>query len=307
MMQLGYLSAILPEASLADVLTTAEVLGYDCVELACWPVGDGGRRYAGVTHLDLNTDVAFAEGRQQLADSPVAVSALGYYPNALDADDRVASAAQQHLRVVIERAAELEVGTVTTFIGRDHTRSVEENWPRFVEVWTPLIEHAESHGVRVAIENCPMIFTADEWPGGKNLAFSPAIWRRMFEAVPSPSFGLNYDPSHLVWMQMDPVAPIRDFGDRIFHVHAKDVRVDRQKLDDLGTLAHPNDYHAPKLPGLGDLDWAAFFAALGDVRYRGPVVAEVEDRSYEGSEQDRRLALRQCHDFLRNYVPRRLP
>ena len=144
-----------------------------------------------------------------------------------------------------------------------------------------------------------MIFTGDEWPGGKNLAFNPVIWRRMFADIPSSNFGLNYDPSHLIWMQMDPIAPIKEFADRIFHIHAKDVRMDQDRLDDLGILAHPNDYHTPKLPGLGELDWPKFFSALGDARYQGPVVAEVEDRSYEGSDEAREMALRQCHTFLR--------
>ena len=303
MMSLGFLSAILPDASLGEVLALASRVGYDCVELACWPTGEGGRRYAGVTHIDVVQDDAAAI-RTQLDESGVAASALGYYPNPLSVDRDEAEAAQSHLRRVIEFAAALGIDRVNTFVGRDQTQSIDANWPRFLDVWTPLVAQAESHGVRIGIENCPMIFTEDEWPGGKNLAFAPVLWRRMFDDLPSDHFGLNYDPSHPIWLQMDPIAPIREFGDRIFHVHAKDVRVDRAALNDRGVLAHPNEWHAPKLPGLGDLDWGAFFAALGDIRYRGPVVAEVEDRSYEGSPADCELALVQCHDFLRTFVPR---
>src|ERR1041385_5880220 len=156
--------------------------------------------------------------------------------------------------------------------------------------------------VRIGIENCPMLFTGDEWPGGKNLAVSPAIWRRMFEDIPSASFGLNYDPSHLVWQQMDPVKPIRDFASRILHVHAKDVRVDRDRLNQVGILATPLEYHTPKLPGLGEVDWPAFFAALTNVGYTGPVCIEVEDRAYEGSLEDRKRSLVQSKRFLENYV-----
>ncbi len=308
MMQLGFLSAILPDASLEQVLATASRLGYDCVELACWPLGKSERRYSGVTHIDAaSVDEDSIKSIIDLTGKySVSISALGYYPNLLADDAHQAASATAHLRTLIEVAAKLGVKRVNSFVGRDHRKSVDANWQPFLSVWKPLIELAEHHDVRIGIENCPMFFTDDEWPGGKNLAYCPAIWRRMFDAIPSLHFGLNYDPSHLIWMQMDPIAPIQEFADRIVHVHAKDVRIDRQRLDDVGILANPNDYHSPKLPGLGMLDWGRFFSALGDVRYQGPVVAEVEDRSYEGSAEARELALVQCHWFLRNYVPKRI-
>ena len=261
MIQLGFVSAILPEEPLESVLATAQELGYDCVELMCWPVGKAERRYAGVTHVDV-TD--FNETRaRQVADLAqqhgVTISGLGYYPNPLSPDTDEAAQAVGHIRRVIDAAALLGVRQMNTFVGRDSSKSVDENWPRFLDTWGPLIEHAEKQQVRIGIENCPMLFTADEWPGGKNLAISPSIWRRMFEAFPSPVFGLNYDPSHLVWQQMDYLAPLRDFADRIHHVHAKDVRVDRNRLNDVGTLATPLEYHAPKLPGLGEVDWDGSF------------------------------------------------
>jgi sugar phosphate isomerase/epimerase len=305
MMKLGFLSAILPDASLEQVFATAARLGYDCVELACWPVGKSERRYSGVTHIDASQqDAPSIKVIDQLTDKySVSISGLGYYPNALSSNSKEADAAVSHLQKLIEMASKLGVNQINSFIGRDHLKSVDENWRAFLETWKPLVELAEQNNVRIGIENCPMIFTEDEWPGGKNLAFNPVIWRRMFNDIPSSNFGLNYDPSHLVWMQMDPIAPIREFADRIFHIHAKDVRVDRDRLNQLGILAHPNDYHTPKLPGLGELDWSRFFAALGDIRYQGPVVAEVEDRAYEGSNEAREMALRQCHTFLRNFIP----
>jgi sugar phosphate isomerase/epimerase len=207
------------------------------------------------------------------------------------------------LRRVIQAARRLGLDTVNTFIGRDWTKSVDDNWPRFLDVWKPLIALAADEGVRIGIEHCPMSFTSDEWPGGKNLATSPAIWRRMFSDIPSPNFGLNYDPSHMVWQQMDYLKPLREFRDRIFHVHAKDARLDRDRLDDVGILAYPNSYHTPKLPGLGDVNWGRFFSVLGDAGYRGPVCVEVEDRVYEGSLDNRNAALRQSCAFLRQYVP----
>jgi sugar phosphate isomerase/epimerase len=148
-----------------------------------------------------------------------------------------------------------------------------------------------------------MLFSADEWPGGKNLGTSPAIWRRMFEDIPSPNFGLNYDPSHMIWQHMDYVQPIRDFASRFVHVHAKDVRLDPHRLNDVGILAHPSAYHTPKLPGLGDVDWGKFFSALTDVGYRGPVCVEVEDRAYEGSLELRKASLTQSERYLRQFMP----
>src|SRR5690606_14525154 len=168
--------------------------------------------------------------------------------------------------------------------------------------WKPIVALAEQHQVRIGIENCPMLFTADEWPGGKNLAISPAIWRRMFDEIDSDNFGLNYDPSHPAWMQMDPIEPLWDFSHKLFHIHAKDVRVDRRRLNEVGILAHPLEYHTPKLPGLGDVNWGRFFSVLGDVGYDGPVCVEVEDRAYEGSLESRKAALRQSAIYLRNFI-----
>lgn len=308
-MQLGFVSAILPDDSLEEVLATARSLGYDCVEVMCWPVGKAERRYAGVTHIDATgfDERQAARVKSLVEQYGVAISALGYYPNPLAPDRQEAEAAVAHLRRVIEAAAVLGLGGINTFIGRDWTKSVEGNWSRFLDTWTPLVEFAEQHRVRIGIENCPMLFTDDEWPGGKNLAISPAIWRRMFAAVPSASFGLNYDPSHMVWQQMDYLAPLFDFSDRLFHIHAKDVRVDRHRLDAEGILATPLKYHTPKLPGMGEVDWGKFVSVLGDVGYRGPVCVEVEDRTFEDTPQSRRLALRQSCTYLRNFLPSQSP
>lgn len=303
-MQLGFASAILPDLSLQEVLSFAGEAGFDCVEVMCWPQGKAERRYAGVTHIDVaGFDAASAERVHELTrSSGVAISALGYYPNPLAADRAERAVAVEHLRAAMGAAALLGLARVNTFIGRDHTRSIDDNWPAFREVWPPLIRYAAERGINVGIENCPMLFTADEWPGGKNLASSPVVWRRMFEEIPDAHFGLNYDPSHMIWQQMDEVRPIREFAARLHHVHAKDVRLDRERLDDVGVLAAPNAYHTPKLPGMGDVRWGAFFAALTDAGYNGPVCVEVEDRAYEGTLDDRKRALRQSAAFLRQYV-----
>ncbi len=303
-MKLGFVSAILPELSLEEVLAFAAAEGFACVELMCWPKGRAERRYAGVTHLEVaGFDARAADGVRALVERHrVAISGLGYYPNPLAPDPAEARVYVEHLQCVIRAAHLLGVGLVNTFVGRDWTRTVDEQWPRFLDTWRPLVAFAEAQQVRIGIENCPMLFTADEWPGGKNLATSPAIWRRMFEDIPSPGFGLNFDPSHFVWQQMDYLKPLRDFRQRLFHVHAKDARVDRERLDEVGVLAPPLQFHVPKLPGLGDVDWGRFLSVLSDTGYDGPVCVEVEDRAYEGSLDSRRQALRQSLRYLRSFA-----
>ena len=304
-MQLGFVSAILADQTFEQVIEFAARAGFDCVEVMCWPQGKAERRYAGVTHIDVadlkKSDATYIN--DLLKSAGVSISSLGYYPNALSPDRDEARTAVAHLRKVIRASALLGINKVTAFVGRDFTKSVEDNWPRFLKTWTPLIQHAEDRGVWVGIENCPMLFTRDEWPAGKNLAHSPAIWRRMFADIPSKSFGLNYDPSHMVWQQMDEIAPIKEFAGRIRHTHAKDVRVDWDRLNDVGVLALPNDYHTPKLPGLGDVDWSGFFSALTDARYNDAVCIEVEDRVYEGTLQARHESLRQSARYLSQFMP----
>jgi sugar phosphate isomerase/epimerase len=301
-MQLGFVSAILPDLSLEDVFKTAAELKFDCVELMCWPVGKAERRYAGVTHIDVS-QYNPAEVNDLAAKHGVTISGLGYYPNPLSPDQSESDTAVNQIRRVITASAEIGVNRMNTFVGRDWQKSVDNNWPRFLDVWKPIIQFADDNGVNIGIENCPMSFTADEWPGGKNLATTPEIWRRMFNDIPNSNFGLNYDPSHMVWQHMDYLAPMREFADRIFHVHAKDVRIDRHRLNDVGIMAFPNDYHTPKLPGMGEVDWGRFVSVLGDTGYTGPVCVEVEDRAFEDSLDSRRRALMQSVTYLRNFIP----
>jgi sugar phosphate isomerase/epimerase len=300
-MQLGFVSAILPELTLEEILSFAATEGFRCVELMCWPVGEAERRYAGVTHLDVASfgEREVARTRELTEKYGVRISSLGYYPNPLCADPSERENYIQHLRRVIEASSGLGIGVITTFIGRNHLQSVEENWKLFESVWQPLISFAADHDVKVGIENCPMLFSGDEWPGGKNLAISPDIWRRMFDAIPSQHFGLNFDPSHLVWQRIDYVRALHEFKDRIVHVHAKDDKTVADRLYDRGVLGL--GWHIPKLPGLGDVQWNQFFSALTDIEYRGPVCVEIEDRAYEYSLEGRQKALRQSEHYLKQF------
>ena len=241
MMQFGFVSAILADRSFEQVIDFAADNGFSCVELACWPRGRAERRYAGVTHLDVDTldDEKEAYIRQYCEKRGVALSALAYYPNTLDPDPERRAAHAAHLVKLLRAAAKLGVGTVTSFIGRVPHLSAEDNLPVFRKVWEPLLRAAEELGVRFAIENCPMLFTWDEWPGGQNLFTSPELWERMFEMLPSPAFGINFDPSHFVWQQMDYIRAIYEFRERIYHVHFKDIKLYPEKLGRAGVLAPP--------------------------------------------------------------------
>jgi sugar phosphate isomerase/epimerase len=301
-MRLGFVSAILPELSLEEVLKYAADEGFGCVEVMCWPPGRADRRYAGVTHLDVSnlTDEQAGQVPEWVRKYGVAISGLGYYPNPLDPDAEHRRVVVEHLKKVISAGPRINVRQVNTFIGRDPEKTIEENWPLFMTVWKDLILHAEAEGVNIGIENCPMLFSRDEWPGGKNLAVSPMVWQAMFEALPTPHLGLNFDPSHLVWQHIDYVRCVREFGSRIYHFHAKDTRIDPDRLYAVGILGL--GWHTAKLPGLGDANWGAIFSALTDAGYKGAVCIEVEDRAYEGSLADRKRALRQSKRFLEQFV-----
>jgi sugar phosphate isomerase/epimerase len=302
-MKLGFVSAILPELSLEEVLAFARDEQFACVELMCWPVGKAERRFAGVTHVDVTgfTQNRADEVNALCAHYGVSISGLGYYPNPLDPDPVSAKKYVDHFKQVILAAGKLGLRNANTFVGRDWTKTVDDNWPRFLKTWKPLIAFAEDHGVKVGIENCPMSFTRDEWPGGKNLATSPVIWRRMFSDIPSDCFGLNYDPSHFVLQFMDPLSPLREFKGKLFHVHAKDMEIRRDRLNEVGSFAFPKEWHTPRIPGFGDIDWAKFMARLYEVGYDGPVCIEVEDDTFGKTLEGRKASLRVARDVLAPY------
>jgi sugar phosphate isomerase/epimerase len=304
MLQLGFVSAILANYTFEEVIDFASEHRFACVELMCWPLGKAERRYAGVTHIDVDTlDAAKVQYlNDYLQQKNVRISGLGYYPNPLDPDPEKSEFYFAHLKKVIRAAVTLGVPVVNTFIGRDHTKNVADNLALYQQRWAPLVRFAEEQNIRIGIENCPMFFTGDEWPGGKNLASSPAIWDKLFELIPSRALGLNYDPSHLVWQQMDHIQPIYQYHDRLFHIHLKDAKVYRDKLDKVGILATPLEYHSPKIPGLGDVRWRDFFSALTTVGYKGPVCIEVEDKAFEGSPADIITSILTSRNYLAQFL-----
>ena len=301
-MQLGFVSAILHDLSLEEVLAFAADEGFPCVELMCWPPGQADRRYAGVTHLNAAdfTEESAEHIRDLVRIHGVSISGLGYYPNPLDPNLEHRKLVAEHLKCVIRAAPMVGVKVVNTFIGRDPAQCLAASLKQAKDVWPAILAEAEACGVKVGIEHCPMLFSDDEWPGGKNLASSPAIWRELFTMFPGNTIGLNFDPSHLISQFIDCGRALREFGSRIVHVHAKDERIDRDRLYEVGILGL--GWHKPKLPGLGDVNWGEFFSALSDTGYNGPVCIEVEDRAYEGSLDDRKRALRQSRKFLEQFM-----
>lgn len=303
-MKLGFVSAILDGWNFEEMIDTAAEMGYECVEVACWPQGKAERRYAGVSHIDVdNTSEEYiAHIKGYCADKGVEISSLAFYPNTMDGDLEKRAAAIAHLKKVIKMSSLLGVNMVTTFVGRDQTKTVEENIEIFKTVWPEIIKLAEDLGVKIAIENCPMLFGADQWPGGQNLFTTPKIWRQIFDIVKSNNFGINYDPSHFIWQQIDYIKPLYEFKDKIFHVHYKDIKLYPDRLNDVGVMAYPLEYMSPKLPGLGDVDWGRYVSALTDIGFDGYTCIEVEDKAFESSREKVLDSLRLSYRYMRQFV-----
>ena len=305
-MKLGFVSAILDQVTYEEMMDTAHEMGFQCVEVACWPQGKAERRYAGVSHIDAERVLEDDEYAAHILDyakkSGVEISSLAFYPNTLDADPDKRKASVDHLIALVKASAKLGIGMVTTFIGRDQTKTVEENLELVKEVWPPIIKTAEENGVKIGIENCPMLFGTDQWPGGQNLFTTPAIWRKVFAILDSDNLGINYDPSHFVWQMIDYIQPLYEFKDKIFHVHYKDIKIYRDRLNQVGIMGYPLDFMSPKLPGLGDVDWGRYVSALTDIGYNGYTCIEVEDKAFEGSKERVLDSLRLSKRYMEQFV-----
>lgn len=305
-MKLGFVSAILDQSSYEEMMDIASDLGFQCVEVACWPQGKAERRYAGVSHIDVSRILEDEDYAQHITEyakkKGIEISSLAFYPNTMDADLEKRAAAVEHLKILIRASAKLGINMVTTFIGRDQNKNVEENLELVKEIWPPIIELAEQEGVKIAIENCPMLFGPDQWPGGQNLMTTPAIWKKVFDILPGKNLGINYDPSHFVWQMIDYIKPIYEFKDKIFHVHYKDIKIYPDRLDQVGIMAYPLEFMSPKLPGYGDVDWGKYVSALTDIGYDGCTCIEVEDKYFEGSREKILDSLRLSKRYMSQFV-----
>ena len=305
-MKLGFVSAILDQSNYEEMMDIAGEMGFACVEVACWPQGKAERRYAGVSHIDVDrvlSDDAYAEHILTYAkEKGVEISSLAFYPNTMDGDLEKRAGAVEHLKTVIAASAKLGVNMVTTFIGRDQSKTVEENLELVKEIWPPILCLAEEKGVRIAIENCPMLFGPDQWPGGQNLMTTPANWKKIFDILPSDNLGINYDPSHFVWQMIDYIKPIYEFKDKIFQVHYKDIKIYPDRLNQGGIMAYPLEFMSPKIPGYGDVDWGKYVSALTDIGYDGCTCIEVEDKFFEGTKEKVLDSLRLRKRYMEQFV-----
>ncbi len=303
-MKIGILTAPFADTALIDVADWAGSVGFEALEIACWPKSTGpSRRYAGTTHIDVDRTSA-SEAKDvvaALAEKGLAVSALGYYPNPLHPDPDHRRTVIEHLKKVIVTASHMGVGLVNTFCGGDASKPVDVNWQNALHVWPEIVAFARDHGVKLAFENCPMIFSYDEWPGGHNIAYSPHVWRRILEAW-GGDVGMNFDPSHLVWQMIDQARFIREFGPHMLHAHAKDLMIDQDGLYEHGILSAGIGWQVPRMPGLGEVEWNVIFAGLYRAGYDGPIIIEHEDRRFEGSDDKVKRGFLLARDVLRPFV-----
>jgi sugar phosphate isomerase/epimerase len=303
-MKLGLLTAPFPETPLMDVADWTAANGFEVLEIACWPRTSGPtRRYAGTSHIDV-ADLSPAQAREiadEIAGKGLAISGLGFYPNPLHPDPTHREQVIGHLKHVITAAEKMDVTLVNTFMGGDATKTQDENWQVALDVWPDIVRFAQDHGRKLTIENCPMIFSRDEWPAGHNIAWSPYSWRRILEQW-GGTVGLNYDPSHLVWLMIDQERFITEFGPHILHFQAKDLMIDRDGLYERGSFSAGIGWQIPRVPGLGDVDWATVFRALYRVGYEGDCIIEHEDRKFEGTDELVKRGFLLARNTLRPYV-----
>ena len=305
-MKLGFITSILDGWTYEQMMDFASEQGFECVEVACWPEEKAERRYAGVSHIDaerVNQDDEYAAHIMAYAEKAgVEISALAYYPNVMTADKEKRNAAIEHLKNVIRASKKLGVGMVTTFIGRDQTKNVRENLELVKEIWPPIIKLAEVCDVKIAIENCPMLFGEEQWPGGQNLMTTPPIWREVFKILDSDNLGINYDPSHFIWQMIDYIRPLYEFKDKIFHVHYKDIKVNKDARNDVGILATPLSYMLPCIPGHGDVDWSEYIRVLLETGYKGAACIEIEDKSFENDKESIENSLKISRQYLKQFI-----
>ena len=302
-MKIGFVTAILPELSFEEVVDYASEIGYESIEVACWPKGKAERRYAGVTHIDVDNldDERVEEIKEYCKIKNVEISALAYYPNNMDKDIEKREYYNSHLLKVIKAAKKLGIRYVNTFIGRVHDENLEYNMGILKSVWSPILKYAEELDILIGIENCPMYFTYDEWPSGQNLMSSPHNFKLIFKELNSDNLGLNYDPSHHVLQGMDYIKPMNDFKDKLFHLHFKDITIVKEKIDEYGYFAPPNLFSVPKIPGHGDLDWSKFVAGALDAGFNGYACVEIEDRNFEDTLENRKKSLAISLRYLKQF------
>jgi len=303
-MKLGFLTACLPKRPLAEIAAWASGHGYEALEVAAWPaLGD---RPFTATHLD-----ADSYDRDQVlnlfAEHGLTLSSLAFYDNNLHPDPAEREAVNAHVLRCIDAAADLGCPTVGTFVGRHPGLGVRDNLAQAETVFAPLVDRAGERGVKLIIENCVMEgWHPDGYPG--NLAYSPELWEWMF----SLGLYLNYDPSHLCWIGIDPVAAVRPYVDRIPHAQAKDIELFPDRRNHYGyygkAVARDDPWDVGwwryRVPGLGQVDWVRLIDALYEGGFDGVLSVEHEDPVWGGSEDRVEVGLEVAHRTLRPLLVR---
>lgn len=304
-MKLGFLTACFPQVPLKDIVAWASAAGYESLEVAAWP--RPGARDFEAGHIDVATltESSAAEVRALFEDNGLSISAVAYYENNLHRDETRRRQIQHHVRRCIDAAVLLGCPLVGTFVGRDTTMSVTDNLTMGERELPPLVEYAGERDVRLVIENCPMEgWHPDGYPA--NLAYSPELWEWMF----SVGLYLNYDPSHLVWLGIDPVAALRPYVDKVLHVQAKDTQLDLAARNRFGVYGRTRGKSNPwdtgwwryRVPGRGDVDWRAVIDTLDEGGFTGVISVEHEDPVWGGDEARTKQGLEIAYAALRPLV-----
>jgi sugar phosphate isomerase/epimerase len=302
-MKLGFLTAPFPETPLMEVADWAAETGFEVLEIACWPRSGGeARRYAGTSHIDVaNLSASQAKDiRAEIEGKGLAISGLGFYPNPLHPDADHRAQVIGHLKAVIDAAEKMDIELVNTFMGGDGALNQDQNWERALQIWPEIVKYAQDHGRKITLENCPMLFSYDEWPGGHNIATTPRMWRRILEQWEG-TIGLNFDPSHLILQMIDIRRFIKEFGANILHYQAKDLMIDRDGLYENGAFSVGMGWQVPRIPGLGDVDWGLVHGELYRQGYEGDCIIEHEDRRFEGTDEKVKQGFLIARDVLRPY------
>ncbi|KGO32224.1 sugar phosphate isomerase/epimerase family protein [Oenococcus alcoholitolerans] len=290
-MNFGFLTGCLQDMTLPEKMKYAHEIGFTSLDVSCWPK-DNTRDYSGsdIDVENLNSDQV-NEIKENQKKYDITFSSLAYYDNMLEPDLKIRKKYHDHLLAVIKAAGLLGVPLVGCFIGKDQNESLDKNFDEYEDIFSKYVSFAEDNGVKLMIENCPMIgWQSEGYPG--TFSYSPELWDEMFRRIPSSSFGLNFDPSHLDWLGIDYIQALRDYKDRIFHIDAKDMIVDKskfyrysifgKKLDRL----HGEDsgFWTPVIPGLGDINWDQFYKVMKEIDFKGDFSIEHEDRRFAGND-----------------------
>jgi len=282
-MKLGFLTSYSEER-----VKFAKDAGFNCLELNAGPGSS----------LDASTsDDELSRVKDTLDAHGIAVSSLACYFNHLEEGHEEERAA--YFGKLIEMAPRLGCNVIATMSGATaqsrESGKLDDSIAAFQKTFEPHAQKAEDNGVKIAFENWP---GGHPWPLFINIAISPGAWDMMFDAVPSPALGLEYDPSHLARLNIDYIAPIKRFAARIHHVHAKDTTIKTDVLNNVGYTGQGWWHYS--IPSRGVVDWNAFFAELQAIGYSGGVVIEHEDPDFDGENFDAGLHLGQ--KFLSQFV-----